>query len=77
MPKTPEDNASTELSRRIDALIAIMLNPLRIQEANMRDKIALLDSFGFANQDIAKILRTTPKFVSKEKSLLKKGSETQ
>lgn len=73
MSKLLNDNASSELAKRLDALIAITLNPLKIQEGTLKEKIALLVSFGFQNQEIARILRTTPALVAKERSLLKKG----
>lgn len=76
MPKLPEDNATTELTKRLDALVSISLNPIKIQEASTKEKIALLVSFGFQNQEIARILRTTPSLVAKERSLLKKGGGT-
>ncbi|MGA2435989.1 MAG: hypothetical protein ABSG25_11950 [Bryobacteraceae bacterium] len=77
MPKLPKDNDLSEIARRLDALIAITLNPLKIQEASTKEKIALLVSFGFQNQEIARILRTTPALVAKERSLLKKSGEVQ
>ena len=77
MPKLPEDNALAELAKRLDTIIAISLNPLKIQEATVKEKIALLVSFGLQNQEIARILRTTPALVAKERSLLKKSEMTE
>ena len=77
MPKLPEGNALAELAKRLDAIIAINLNPLKIQEATVKEKIALLVSFGLQNQEIARILRTTPALVAKERSLLKKSEMTE
>ena len=71
MSDLPEHNGGLE--KRLDALIGISLNPINIQESSLKEKIAFLDSFGFDNREISKILRTTPGLVAKEKSLLKRA----
>jgi hypothetical protein len=60
------------INRRLDALIAILLNHTEIQEATMKKKIMLLISFGFENAEIAAILGTTPGLVAKERYLSRK-----
>jgi len=68
-----KDNESAALARRLDALICILLNPIRIQEGTLREKTVLLISFGFDNQEISRILKTTPGVVANERSLLKRS----
>ena len=72
MPRLPKDNEDEAIAKRLDALISISLNPIKIQEGTLKEKIALLTSFGLGNQEIARILRTTPGVVAKERSLLKR-----
>ena len=62
----------TAISRKLDALIAIMLNQNKIEGDTLKAKIILLIRLGFENQEIADILDTTAGLVSKERSLLKK-----
>lgn len=72
MSVLPKNNDMTSLTRRLDAIISILCNPTKIQEADLKDKIALLSNLGFENNEIASILNTTYSLVAKEKSLLKK-----
>lgn len=62
----------TTISRKLDALIAIMLNQNKIEGDTLKAKIILLIRLGFENQEIADILDTTVGLVSKERSLFKK-----
>ena len=62
----------TILSRKLDAIIAILLNQNKIEGDTSKAKIALLIRLGFENQEIADILDTTIGLVSKERSILKK-----
>lgn len=73
----PSHNDDIALAKRLDALISISLNPIKMQEASLKEKIAILVSFDFDNQEIAKILRTTPGLVAKERSILKKGKAVE
>ena len=59
------------VGRKLDALIAILLNQNKIEGETSKVKIALLIRLGFENQEIADILDTTLGLVSKERSLLK------
>lgn len=61
----------TDVCKRLDVLIGIMLSP-QIQKSTNRDKIAYLASNDFTNTDIANILNTSPNVVAKEKSMKKK-----
>lgn len=72
MSSLPNNNDTVILARRLDAIISILLNPTKIQESDLKDKIALLASLGFENSEIATLLNTTYSLVAKEKSLLKK-----
>lgn len=72
MSNLPKNNEISALARRLDVIISILLNPTKIQESDLKFKIALLDKLGFDNNEIAAILNTTYGLVAKEKSLLKK-----
>lgn len=63
------------ISKRLDAIIAIMLNLNKVQEETTKEKIARLDQLGFTTVEIANILNTTTGLVSKERSLLKGGKK--
>ncbi len=65
------------ISRKLDAMISILMNQTKIQEENSREKIVRLIKLGFENNEIAKILGTTYNVVGKERSLLKKRSENE
>ena len=77
MSALPKNNEISSLTRRLDALISILFNPTKIQEADLKYKIALLDKLGFDNNEIASILNTTYSLVAKEKSLLKKVKKNE
>lgn len=77
MSDLPKNNDISALARRLDAIISILFNPTKIQEAGMKDKIALLANLGFENSEIATILNTTYSLVAKEKSLLKKVKKNE
>ena len=70
MKKTNDE--ITSISKRLDAIISILLNQSRVDSENMKEKIARLIKLGFENQEIADILNTTLGLVIKERSLLKK-----
>lgn len=75
MSDLPKINDMAVLARRLDAIISILFNPTKIQEADLKDKIALLANLGFENNEIATILNTTYSLVAKEKSILKKAKK--
>ena len=75
MSDLPEHN--DDVKNRLNVLISILTNPIKIQESTLREKIAFLDSFGLDYKEISKILRTTPSLVSKEKSLLKRSMKNE
>lgn len=77
MSDLPKNNESTAVTRRLDAILSILFNPTKIQEADLKDKIALLANLGFDNNEVANILGTTYSLVAKEKSLLKKGKKNE
>lgn len=60
------------ISKKLDAIIAILMNQTKIQEENSKEKIARLIKLGFDNSEIANILGTTYNVVGKERSLQKK-----
>ena len=77
MSDLPRNNDWSAVARRLDAIISILFNPTKIQEADLKDKIALLANLGFENNEIATILNTTYGLVAKEKSLLKKVKKNE
>lgn len=77
MSGLPKNNDMATLSRRLDVIISILFNPTKVQEADLKDKIALLANFGFENNEIATILNTTYSLVAKEKSVLKKVKKNE
>jgi len=60
------------INKKLDALIAIMLNQTKIEGETSREKITLLIRLDFENQEIANILNSTVGLIAKERSLLKK-----
>ena len=70
-----EKNEIQGLNKRLDAIIAILLNQTKVQEETLKEKILRLVTYGFENQEIANILGTTPGLVAKERSLFKKGGK--
>ncbi len=60
------------ISKKLDAIIAILMNQTKIQEENSKEKIIRLIKLGFENSEIADILGTSYSAVGKERSLLKK-----
>ncbi len=60
------------ISKKLDAIISILMNQTQIQEENSRKKITRLIKLGFENNEIASILGTTYNVVGKERSILKK-----
>ena len=63
------------IGKKLDAIIAILMNQTKIQEENSREKIARLVKLDFDNSEIASILGTTYNVVGKERSLQKKRAE--
>lgn len=61
------------ISKKLDAIIAILMNQTKIQEENSREKISRLIKLGLDNDEISKILNTTYGVVAKERSLQKRG----
>ena len=77
MKRLLKDNEISSINRRLDAIITILLNQTKIQEANLRGRIAHLVSLGFENTEIANILNTTTGLVAKERYLLKKVKKNE
>lgn len=77
MGDLPKNNDIAALSRRLDVIISILFNPTKIQESDLKDKIALLANLGFENNEIATMLNTTYSLVAKEKSLQKKVKKNE
>lgn len=76
MKNLPSDNAIiNSINKRLDAIISILLNPVKFQEYTLKEKIVHLDSLKFDYLEIAKILNTTESLVAKEKSLAKRGKK--
>lgn len=76
MKSLPSDNdKTTGINKRLDAIISILLNPSKFQESTLKEKIVHLDSLKFDNSEIANLLNTTESLVAKEKSLAKKGKK--
>ena len=65
------------ISRKLDAIISILMNQTKIQEENSREKIIRLIKLGFENNEISDILGTSYSIVGKERSLLKKRSSNE
>ena len=65
------------ISKKLDAIISILMNQTKIQEENSREKISRLIKLGFENNEIADILGTTYNMVGKERSVLKKRSSNE
>lgn len=61
------------INRRLDTIIAILLNQTAFQEKTLKEKIQQLVSFGYDNNEIANMLGTTYSMVAKERSLKKRG----
>jgi len=60
------------LSKKLNAILGVLMNQTTIQEETTKEKIARLVKLEFENQEIADILGTTSGLVAKERSLLKK-----
>lgn len=65
------------ISRKLDAIISILMNQTKIQEENSKEKITRLIKLGFENNEIANILGTTYNVIGKERSLQKKRSKNE
>jgi len=65
------------ISRKLDAIISILMNQTKIQEENSKEKIARLIKLGFENNEIANILGTAYNVIGKERSLQKKRSKNE
>lgn len=66
-----KDNDIESINKRLDAIIKIILNQPKIQEANLKERIHHFVDLGFDNNEIAKILDTKASHVAKERSLSK------
>jgi DNA-binding CsgD family transcriptional regulator len=70
-----EKNDVTAITRRLDAIIHILIKHTQIQDMTARDQIILLRSIGLKDTEIASILGKTRGYVSSELSKAKPGSE--
>jgi DNA-binding CsgD family transcriptional regulator len=68
-------NIKNEQNKRLETIIGILLNQSNIQKMTMGEKIALLSSQKYDNQEIADMLGTTYNTVAKEKSKAKKKGD--
>lgn len=57
-----------DIKKRMETIIWVLLNQPKIQEKTIVEKILLLSSQGYDNQEIASMLGTTYSMVAKEKS---------
>lgn len=58
MTKSEEDSENG-ISKRLDAIISILLNQQNIEKLNQKEKIQYLVKIGFKNNEIASILGIT------------------
>ena len=63
------------LTKRLDALIYIMLNKKNGEEFLLKDQVALLDNLNFRPIEIAEILGKTPTHISKELAIHRKSKK--
>ena len=62
-PLKPNDE---NISKRLDSIISLLLNP-KLSENTLTQKIDFLTKMSFSNEEIAKILTTTKKSVEAQK----------
>ena len=62
-----------DVLKRLDIIICLLLR--RSEEMTVRQMISQLNEMGLRNSEIARILNKSPKYISKELSLLKKSSK--
>ena len=65
--KADDDQDQKEITKRLDAIISILLNHEEIQKQNQLEKIKYLTSLKFTNPEIAHILNTTKGTVESQK----------
>jgi hypothetical protein len=66
--KNNEDNGQeTDVVRRLNALLSVLINQAQFQEYTQAQKIKYLSAFNFSNPEIASILNTTLKTVEAQK----------
>ena len=63
------------ISKRLDAILSVLMEQTQIQEQNNREKISWLNDLGFNYHEIAKILHTSTSSVAKELSIMKKRAK--
>lgn len=63
------------VSKQLDVVIALLATiATKDEDVTLRDKIAMLNSFGLRSSEIASVLNKKPAYVSKELSLLRSRS---
>lgn len=67
MSKETSSLKTEDITKRLDAIIAILMDQDKIKEYNQTKKIAYLTDLKFNNPDIAKILGTSLKSVEAQK----------
>jgi len=66
------------ISKKLDAILAILVNHTKIQEETSKEKIHRLIKLGFDdNNEIANIVGSTSGVVAKERYLLKKRKKNE
>ena len=65
------DEILKEISKKLDVLIVILIAST-MKEETMREKIGMLSSAGLTPAQLAGILKQTPKYISKELSIITK-----
>lgn len=65
--------SSDEVIERLDLIIKLLAMNIMKGEATLKEKILQLGKLGLQPKEIAKILNTTPGYVSKELSVARKG----
>ena len=70
----PNEEKNDDVKRRLDALIAILIQKELKEDKsmNMRGAVALLSSSGLKYGEIAQILGKSPTYIASELTLLKK-----
>lgn len=75
MENNMDTNNIKALTKRLDALIYIMLNNRNEDLALLKDQVKLLDNLNFRPIEIAEILSKTQTHISKELATIRKSTK--
>lgn len=67
-----DEKGHEDITRRLDAIIRILLRQNAVQEMNALEQIMLLDSSGLKDREIAAILGRSRGYVSSELARIRK-----